>query len=324
MHLPRRLALAFALVAAGLGLAALPGRAELAAGTAGGTLTVNGKKIALHHAYARKVKGAVPAESEGFEMRDPEPGETAAEGTYLVLTDVPLPVTDLAYVSAVESALSGGKVQGISWLVGPTKQPGKQDIYHSALKGQVAGNCDHFEITRLDSRIAGKAAEEDDFFDNAWTFDLTFDAPVAALPSRAMQPGTIAGTLTADGKSYTLTHVYARSEPGTFDPKKKQFVVDVVDAEVPPGALKDRFGMMDLARAGKVHGLSVTIDADRRVISGSFYLPGLEAASSTGWQQFEAVVFDAHAIEGRLYTKEPEEIFDHTLTLDARFDVSLP
>lgn len=321
MRHPRLLALAIV----GLCVAALavPLAAEAPGGTATGTLTVNGKPVTLKHAYARKVMGAKLPESDQLELRPPEQGETAAEGVLVVLTDKPLPVADLTYVSTVEGALREGKVQGISWVVDATKRAHRQSLHHGALGREVPGSPDTFEVSRLDARVVGKAAAQADFFDDAWTYQVTFDAPVQPLPKASMQAGTAAGTLTVDGKVYELRHAYAHTEPGAFDETKKDVVLSLVDAEAPAATFKDRFGARDLVKAGKLHGLAVTIDASGRVISGSFYLPELEFASSTGWQQLEPVAFDARALEGRLYSKGAQEIMGHQLVLDARFNVGL-
>jgi len=321
MRHPRLLALAI------VGLCSLAAAAtfavEAAGGAATGTLTVNGKPIALEHAYARKVKGATTPDGGQFELRPPEEGETAAEATLVVLTDKPLPVADLTYVSSVEGALQGGAVQGISWIVDGKRQAARQSLHHGALGREVPGHPDTFEVSRLDDRVVGKAFAEADFFDDAWTYQVTFDAPVQPLPKPSMQAGTAAGTLTVDGKVYELRHAYARTEPGAFDETKKDVVLDLVDAPAPAATFKDHFGARDLVKAGKLHGLSVTIDASGRVISGSFYLPELEFASSTGWQQLETVAFDARTLEGRLYSKGAHEILGHQLVLDARFNVAL-
>jgi hypothetical protein len=315
-------ALALAILALCLGAAVARLEAAPPGGTATGTLTVNGKTVALKHAYASKVKGAVMPDSDQYEIRAPEEGETAAEGVLVVLTDAPLPLADLTYVSSVESALREGKVQGISWVVDGKRQAARQTLHHGALGSDVPGRPDAFEVSRLDARVAGKASAED-FFDDAWTYDVTFDAPVEPLPKPSMTAGTAAGTLTVDGKVYELRHAYAFTQPGAFDPKTKDVVLHLVDAPVPAAFLADRFGPRDLIKAGKLHGLTVTIDAKGRVISGGFHLAGLEFASSTGWQQLETLAFDASTIEGRLYTRETHEIMDHELVLDARFNVAV-
>jgi hypothetical protein len=310
-----------ALAALALSFLAPPTRAADAGGTASGKLTVNGKTVTLKHAYARRVKGAID-DSGRFAMREPFEGEKPAEGTFVVLTDVPLPGGDLTYLSVVTTAFAERKVQGISWAVDDKKQASEQSMHHAALSKEVPGSPDSFELSRLDAHIAGKATADGDFFDDKWTYQVSFDAPVAPLPKASMAAGTVSGKLTFDGKVYELRAVAARTEPGAFDKKQKQYVVDLTDVPVPPATLAKTFEMMDMTRAGKVHGIRVTIDAAQRVISGGFYLAGLEMASSTGWQQFEAAAFDGHTIEGRLYTKQPEDIFDHKLELDVLFNVA--
>jgi hypothetical protein len=318
----RGLRLAFCLAVALAAATASAGLAADAPGKATGSLTVNGKSVKLAYAYARQVKGATMPDSNQFDLRPPHEGETAAEGIFLVLTDVPLPAADLTYVSSIESMLESGKVQGISWVVDGQRQALNQRLFHAALERTVPGSPDSFELSRSDAGIVGKASEADDFFDDEWSYEVTFDAPVAPLPTASMQAGTALGTVTYDGTTYELRHAFARTEPGSFDKSKRQVVLDLLDAPLPAKTLASRFEMMDLARAGKVHGVSVTIDADHDIISGSFYLPGLEMASSTGWQEFEAVAFDGKTIEGRVYSKGAHEILDHQVLLDVRFNVA--
>jgi hypothetical protein len=186
----------------------------------------------------------------------------------------------------------------------------------------VPGRPDLFEVSRLDARVAGRAVAEADFFDDAWTYEVTFDAAVEPLPAASMQAGAAAGTLTVDGKVYQLRHAYARKVPGAFDEKKTDVVLDLLDAPVDEKLLKDRFGLRDQVKAGKVHGLSVTIDDAGQVISGSFYLPELEFASSTGWQKLETVAFAPKMVEGRLYSEGEHELLDHKVGIDARFHVA--
>jgi hypothetical protein len=73
---------------------------------------------------------------------------------------------------------------------------------------------------------------------------------------------TVKGSFTVGGKAYSLGHVYARRQPGTQG--QTVIVVLLTDNEVPKSVLDDKFRLelTDLARAGKIHGVSVILGAD--------------------------------------------------------------
>jgi len=139
---------------------------------------------------------------------------------------------------------------------------------------------------------------------------LTALLVVVAGPATAQNK--IEGTLVVDGKPITLAHVYAYAQKGFFDPKKQDVVVVMADAEVPAAALRDHFALADLAKAGKLHFVRQTIDAQGQVINYEvrherFKMP--ESGASTE-QVFEAKTFDQKLIAGRSRTKSPQKSFD--------------
>ena len=75
---------------------------------------------------------------------------------------------------------------------------------------------------------------------------------------------TVKGSFTVGGKAYALGHVYARRQPSLTDKGQTVIVVLLTDNEVPKSVVDDKFRLelTDLARAGKIHGISVTLGAD--------------------------------------------------------------
>lgn len=134
------------------------------------------------------------------------------------------------------------------------------------------------------------------------------------------------GTFTVDGKPVAITQVYAYATKGFFDAAKDDVVVLLCDAAVPPNALKDDFARGDLVKAGKLHCVRQTIDADKHVINykvehSRFGMP--ESGGSTN-QVFEATTFDGKTVAGRSFTKAAEKSFDDVpYTYDITFSAAI-
>ena len=130
-------------------------------------------------------------------------------------------------------------------------------------------------------------------------------ATLAALAALAVEPGTVAGTLTVGGKTYTLAHAYARRQPNPAEKNQTVFLLLLSDNEVPKSILDDRFRLelTDLARDGKFHGVSVTVGRDKRITgTGWTYAKELGGAIVNRPEQhtFEPGRFDESRVEGKL------------------------
>jgi hypothetical protein len=145
----------------------------------------------------------------------------------------------------------------------------------------------------------------------------------AASPALADQAK---GVFTVDGKPVTITQVYAYAKKGFFDAAKDDVVVLLCDAPVPPAAVRDDFARGDLVKAGKLHCVRQTIDADKHVINykvehSRFGMP--ESGGSTN-QVFEATAFDGKTAAGRSFTKATEKSFDDVpYTYDITFSAAI-
>ena len=110
--------------------------------------------------------------------------------------------------------------------------------------------------------------------------------------------------MTAGGKTYRLAHVYARRQPGMGD-KSSVVVVLVTDNEVPKSIVDDKFRLelTDMARAGKIHGVSVTLGTDKKPAgTGWTYAKEFGGAIVNRADQntFEPAVFSDSRVEGKL------------------------
>ncbi len=135
---------------------------------------------------------------------------------------------------------------------------------------------------------------------------------VGALAAAAAAQNHAAGSLVVEGKPIAISQVYAFAQQGFFDDKKQDVVILLCDAPVPPAAIRDEFARADLVKAGKLHCIEQTIDADRQVINykvqhDRFHRP--EGGGSTE-HRFDATTFDGKTIAGRAWTRSPQKSFD--------------
>ncbi len=120
-----------------------------------------------------------------------------------------------------------------------------------------------------------------------------------------MGADTVTGTFQAGGKTYTLSHVYVRRQPSMTDKSKSAVVVLLTDNEVPKAIVDDKYRLelTDLARQGKIHGVSITIGADKKPEGTGFtYAKEFDGAIVNGADQhtLAATVFDDSKLEGKL------------------------
>ena len=152
---------------------------------------------------------------------------------------------------------------------------------------------------------------------NVWAL-LTLVVFVSAL-AFAAQPGTVQGKITFNGKTVPLSFVYAWKELD-YGGKKVKTNLLLSAEKVPDAAMSDMFGLNDLAKAGKLHGVKVTFNADGDIVSGMLYTDATEGGyvGVSGMHNFEKKVMTSTSIEGRL-SMEKE---DHALGLKFFYDAT--
>lgn len=160
-----------------------------------------------------------------------------------------------------------------------------------------------------------------------------FAGPVVALVALVALAGAPAqaqnhaeGTFVVDGKAVKITQVYAHAQPGFFDQKKLDVVVLLCDAAVSPEAERDDFARRELIKAGKLHCIQQTIDADQRVIGYRVEHGRFQMTPSGGstYQVFEAKTYDGKTIAGRARTTETQKSFDDVpYTYDVTFNAAI-
>lgn len=148
---------------------------------------------------------------------------------------------------------------------------------------------------------------------------------VALIVQAAGREGTVTGTLTLNGESTPLTHVYASAEPGFFDKKVEDIHVLLSDVPLSDDARTDTFKMIHLARDGKARIVEVVINAEGTPISGSIFSKHFEGmVSVSGMHTFTRGKMDRTVIEGRLAVETPHEFMGVKFQYDAKFSAPIP
>jgi hypothetical protein len=114
----------------------------------------------------------------------------------------------------------------------------------------------------------------------------------------------VKGSFTVAGKTYKLAHVYARRQPSMTEKGQTVVVILMTDTEVPKSVVDDKYrlDLTDLAREGKLHGVSVTLDPDGKLTGTGFnYAKEFGGAFvNTADQQKSQVKIDGTRAEGSL------------------------
>ena len=151
-------------------LSAKGAKADLADGTASGTLTVNGKTTKVAYAYARQVPGFFDANTKD---------------TQVIVSDVPLDAAALGDGFARDDLAKAGKLHAFEITIDATGTPVSTAWRHDGFNGPMPSglsSADVFTKKVLDDKFVEgsyKSAEAAEFFGNTYAFDVAFRAPVA-------------------------------------------------------------------------------------------------------------------------------------------------
>lgn len=133
------------------------------------------------------------------------------------------------------------------------------------------------------------------------------------------------GTLTLNGATVQLTHVYAHAEPGFFDKKTEDIHVLFSDVPLTDEQRADDFALIHLVRDGKARIVEIVIDAKGQPISGSLYAREFDGtASAAGMHKFTRERLERKVIAGRLWTDSPHEFMHVTWQYDVHFTAPIP
>ena len=138
------------------------------------------------------------------------------------------------------------------------------------------------------------------------------------------------GTFTFNNKITKINYVYAWYGPSVLDRSEKNIYLVFSDNPI-PDKTHSLFDLQDLGEKGKIHGLMVRYSTmgtfKDSIEGGNFFHEDIGHSSlaySAGFIEVELTNYDENVMEGRIFTKEPRDIFDHKYELDVSYKVSLP
>jgi hypothetical protein len=143
-----------------------------------------------------------------------------------------------------------------------------------------------------------------------------------AVAIAALGDTKVNGSITANGKTTALKYAVATPKEDPFDKKKKATYLLVTDQEVPAAAVADDFEMMRWYDKANLHGFSVLINDEKRVVSGVLYDPALKhnGFSSVGKQEVALTAMTPTHIAGKV-SLPADEFFGDKYQYSATFDV---
>jgi hypothetical protein len=148
---------------------------------------------------------------------------------------------------------------------------------------------------------------------------------LAASPQAAGQEGTVSGTLTLNGRTVRLSHVYASPQPGFFDKTTEDIRVLLSDVPLPDAARADEFALIDLGRTGAASIVEVTIDSGGSPVSGAFFAREFQGmVSATGMHVWAPTQVTRAHLSGRLATTGTHSFDGVMFSYDATFDAPIP
>jgi hypothetical protein len=128
--------------------------------------------------------------------------------------------------------------------------------------------------------------------------------------------GTATGTFTVKGKATKLTHAYAKAKPDPSQKGTEEIEVTLTDVALDAKVLQDPtpVGLMDLSRAGKLHGIRFWISPGKAVTGTSLFdysafKMGSVSAAGTDIK-LDVKTLDKTTVAGKLYTAKPLDFND--------------
>jgi hypothetical protein len=223
----------------------------LAAGSAKGSFTANGKKVTLSYAYATTIKN---------------PFDKKKTDVLVVVTDKDIPsgaqFDEFAMMSLVDKGITGFTVE-----IDADKRVNSGTLFSPAFKkmhqfssvGKQELNLTAFTKDHIAGTITMPAS---DFFDEKYEFKATVDLPVQAKP--AEKPVTLKGTpLPADGGEPGKAWMAYRKaiSAGDIGAIRKSVVKDMAKQTEDPD-FKKMLGVIQAMQPKKVKIKSGSVDGD--------------------------------------------------------------
>jgi len=293
-------------------------------GKAEGTITINRKAVKLKYAFAKKEKDS-----------------DEKEHWVVILTDRAVSRSVLADDSRLNKVVENGQAVAAVFRFDEGKQLEGVEIKSKALQHKsltmdvsevtvkgltftadaieagattTADQSSFTDVATIDVKFRGMLGKDGKFGDNA-----SAATELAASGPKLIDGGAI-GTLTVDGSSVKLTHSLARSQPGTFDEKKTEWVVLLSDRPVAAEMFGDTSKLMSAVNEGALQGLVLTVNPDEIPYHLRFLHPKTSMqVSGSGFWNLDVTDFSDKRIAARFYTTEVRDMGDHKYSYDVSF-----
>jgi hypothetical protein len=132
------------------------------------------------------------------------------------------------------------------------------------------------------------------------------------------------GSITVNGRQFSLRYVYASVQPGFFDRQTEDIRVLLTDVPVADPVRGDVFALARLAREGQLHGIEVVLDEKGEPLSGFLFLDAFDGlASVSGAHRFQSKALERLRIAGRLFTDAPRTFSGVTWEYDVSFTAAI-
>ena len=119
----------------------------------------------------------------------------------------------------------------------------------------------------------------------------------------AQTSASATGTLTVDGKTFTLSRVRAQERPNPFDNSKNIVRVVLSYAPVSDDAMNSADTLEDLILADKLHAIEFTFTPDGETFGGDLYYNMMSHGFTHGSFDFEKKIFDSKTVSGKISTQ---------------------
>lgn len=148
-------------------------------------------------------------------------------------------------------------------------------------------------------------------------------------PGAFAAEGTANGTFTVNGKAAKLTHAYAKAKQDSSNKADEEIEVTLSDIPLDAKVLDDPtpFGLIDLSRAGKLHGIKFFIKPPSMVTGTmlfdypAFKMGSVSAAGS--YIKVDVKTLDKTTVAGKLYTTKPLDFNDVPYEYSVTFSAPL-
>jgi hypothetical protein len=238
-------------------------------GRATGSVTLNGTRVTLTHAYALAKPGAF---------------DKSTEDVQVLLTDAELPLAARDDMFELIDLARAGKITAVEVLIDATGSPIAGGFYSKAFKGMISATGMHrFEPARRDAKsIAGRLSMEQPstFMEVTYVYDATFDARIPRPPTAEEIAAAIASPPGVAAAAY-LTAL-RRADLSAFV------------ATLAPDAAADYRGADAQAR---LTSLRADMPADTRVVNLTPQPDGTALASLEGHQDGIVIGYDLKMVK---------------------------